>query len=319
MKTAFDVITITLNPAIDRTVTIPNFRTGAVNRASEVRSTAGGKGVNVAAALADYGKEVAVTGFLGGENAAIFEQLFAEKAIADHFVRIAGTTRVGIKITDPEQHETTDINFPGARVEADNLTALNESLGQLEAKWFVLAGSLPPGVDPTIYGELTTSLKARGARVAVDASAEALRLAIEAGPSLIKPNISELEELTGTKLESPEAILAAAQSLIARGVEMVVVSMGADGAMFVTAEEALRATPPEITVRSTVGAGDAMVAGTIGALLDDLPLADCARLATAFSLDAISHLGAGINEPALISLRKTQTELQSLFPNPTNP
>ena len=109
----FDVVTVTLNPAIDRTVTIRNFTAGAVNRVEQERSIPGGKGVNVPTALADYGHQVAVTGFLGRENSAPFEDLFARKKIEDRFVRIAGRTRVGIKITDPALHQTADINFPG--------------------------------------------------------------------------------------------------------------------------------------------------------------------------------------------------------------
>jgi 1-phosphofructokinase len=318
MNPAFDVITVTLNPAIDRTVTIPNFRASEVNRVTEVRSNAGGKGVNVAAALADYGRSVAVSGFLGRENTAIFETLFAEKKIADHFIRIAGQTRMGIKITDPAQQETTDVNFPGPVVSDENLTLLKDRLESLSGQWFVLAGSVPPGVNAAIYRELTTTLKARGARVALDASGEALTLAIEAAPSLIKPNIVELEAFIGEKLATTEAVTRAAKALLARGIELVVVSMGADGALFVTPQEALLAKPPAIEVRSTVGAGDAMVAGIIAAQLRGLSLADCARLATAFSLDAISHLGAGLAEPGALQSHFQQVTIETVLPNQTN-
>src|SRR5579862_2229837 len=125
MKTnEYEVVTVTLNPAIDRTVTISNFTAGAVNRAEHVRSNPGGKGVNVAAALADYGRRVAVTGFLGRDNPGSFETLFQEKGIADHFVRIAGQTRVGIKIMDPARQQTTDINFPGEEPSSDDYELL---------------------------------------------------------------------------------------------------------------------------------------------------------------------------------------------------
>src|SRR4051794_15138192 len=113
LQRAIEVVTVTLNPAIDRTVTIPNFAAGKVNRVEQMQQNPGGKGVNVASILADYGHAVAVTGFLGGENCASFEELFARKRIADQFVRIAGQTRVGIKISDSVQQQTTDINFPG--------------------------------------------------------------------------------------------------------------------------------------------------------------------------------------------------------------
>lgn len=285
----FDTVTITLNPAIDRTVTIANFTAGAVNRVESVRSNPGGKGVNVAAVLADAGQRVAVTGFLGRENAASFEALFAAKNIGDHFIRIAGQTRVGIKVVDPALSQTTDINFPGPTATPGNLDSLNLQLAALEAGCFVLAGSLPPGVAATAYRELITTLRARGKRVVLDASGEALRLGLEARPHLFKPNIYELGELLGKSLHNEREIIAAARELNAAGVETVVVSMGRDGAVFVTATEAVIARPPAVEVRSTVGAGDAMVAGLIAAQARKLAPADCARLATAFSVHALTR------------------------------
>jgi 1-phosphofructokinase len=287
----FDVVTVTLNPAIDRTVTISHFTAGIVNRVENVRSNPGGKGVNVAAALADAGHRVAVTGFLGRENTASFEALFARKKIADHFVRIAGPTRDAIKIVDPELHQTTDINYPGLEPSAFGIDALMQQLGALDARCFVLAGSLPPGVEPAIYQRLIGTLKSRGARVVLDASGEALRLGLAAGPHLFKPNIHELGELLGSTPANDREVVAAAQKLIASGIEQVVVSMGKAGACFVTADEAVIARPPEVEVRSTVGAGDAMVAGIVSAQLRGLSLTECARLATAFSIQALTRTG----------------------------
>jgi 1-phosphofructokinase len=132
-STHYDCLTITLNPAIDRTIAIPNFQAGKVNRVQGEYLNAGGKGVNVASSLADAGHRVAVTGFLGRENATVFERLFARKRIADHFVRLQGETRVGIKITDPVLKETTDINFPGAEPLPSDLTALRATIDQVDA------------------------------------------------------------------------------------------------------------------------------------------------------------------------------------------
>lgn len=296
----FDVVTVTLNPAIDRTVTIPNFTAGEVNRVEAVRSNPGGKGVNVAAALADYGHRVAVTGFLGRENTASFEALFTGKKIADHFVRIAGQTRVGIKITDPELHQTTDINFPGPGSTPADMDALMEQLSSLDADYFVLAGSLPPGIDPAIYARFIQTLRSHGRRAVIDTSGEALRHAIEAAPFLIKPNIHELEALLGETLPDTQAVIKAARRLIARGIEKVVVSMGKDGSCFVTADKVVTARPPNVEVRSTVGAGDAMVAGIIAGQLDNLPLTRCAQLATAFSLDVLMRGTSGLGSRAEI-------------------
>lgn len=300
----YQVITVTLNPAIDRTVTIPNFTAGAVNRVEEVWSNAGGKGINVASALADYGYAVAATGFLGRDNIGIFEELFDRKDIGDHFVRVPGLTRVGIKISDRVRAQTTDINFPGCEVTPAHLDSLRQQIHELSAldhAWFVLAGSVPPGVDPSIYREIASTVRARGQRVVLDTSGEPLRHALEAVPQIVKPNIHELEEMLGAKLASRDAVAGAARKLIDRGIELVAVSMGAEGAMFVTKDSVVTARPPSIQVRSTVGAGDAMVAGIISAQMSDLPLEVCARMATAFSIDALTRGEPGVSSHAAIS------------------
>ena len=286
---SFDVITVTLNPAVDRTITIPRFTPGAVNRVEQTRDTPGGKGVNVASALADHRHRVAVTGFLGRENCGLFEALFTEKQIADRFVRIAGATRVGIKIVDPVAHSTTDINFSGISPSLPELAALREQINALDALWVVLAGSLPPGMEPAFYRDLVAALKAAGRKVLVDTSGEALRHAVDAGPTILKPNLHELEELMGERLHSESAVLRAARSLIAKGIELGVVSMGKAGACFVMAEGEVIARPPEVEIQSSVGAGDAMVAGILAAQLNQLPLEECARLATAFAVCALAR------------------------------
>jgi 1-phosphofructokinase len=266
--------------------------------------------VNVASALADFGCRVAVTGFLGRENTGSFEALFAQKHIEDRFVRVAGQTRVGIKITDPVRNETTDINFPGASPTPADLDKLREQLAGINAAWFVLAGSLPPGVDSGIYGELTVSLKARGRKVALDTSGESLERALDSGPDLIKPNNHELEALLGVTLDGEQSVIDAARRLVDRGIELVVVSMGAKGACYVTKDEAIIARSPKVEVRSTVGAGDAMVAGTVAGRLRQFSLRDCARIGTAFSLEALSRVESGISSPEAIeaSMERVKTE-----------
>lgn len=285
-----DVVTVTLNPAIDRTITISNFAPGAVNRVEKMRDTPGGKGVNVASALASHGHKVAVTGFLGQDNSGPFNDLFAAKQIADHFVRIAGETRVGIKIVDPIQRKTTDINFPGTPPASGQVADLFERIKSLDAPWFVLGGSIPPGVAPGIYRDLVVALKERGCKVVVDTSGEPLRLAIEAAPTIIKPNIHELEALIGEPLGSEGAVIDAAKALVAGGIELVVVSMGREGACFVSAGRVVIERPTAVEVQSTVGAGDAMVAGIVSAQVRGLSLDECARSATAFAVEALTRL-----------------------------
>jgi 1-phosphofructokinase len=310
------IATVTLNPAIDRTVSIPNFQAGKVNRVRHIQSDPGGKGVNVAWFLVDYGFQTAVTGFLGEDNSLLFERLFTQKQIEDRFVRIAGSTRIGIKIIDPENQETTDINFPGqAPTEADvqRLFQIVEDL-TVDCAWFVLAGSLPAGVSPDIYSELVSLIKSKGRAVALDTSGEALRRALAAGPTLIKPNIDELQELVGYQLTTHVYLIQAARQWLDQGIQTVVVSMGAEGAIFVEADEAILAQPPQVTVKSTVGAGDAMVSGTVAAKTGNTSLADCARLGTAFSLSAVTNVGAGLPSLEAIETFKRQVNVRKLQP-----
>lgn len=290
------IATVTLNPTIDQTVFIPNFRAGEVNRVAGTQFDPGGKGVNVAWYLADYGFPVSVTGFLGKENSQIFEGLFTRKKIEDRFVRIDGRTRSNIKIVDEVKQETTDINFPGQAPSTTDIESLIQIVAQMTADchWFVLAGSIPAGCQTDIYRELVELVKQRGRAVAVDTSGEALRLALPAGPNLVKPNLDELQELQGRALETEAAVIGAARNWLAYGVEMVIVSMGAEGALFVTENEVVLAQPPKVAVKSTVGAGDAMVSGTVAGKSQGASLAECARLGTAFSLSAISRVGAGL-------------------------
>ncbi len=316
MSQAVKIATVTLNPAIDQTVSIPNFQAGKVNRVKRSQSDPGGKGVNVASVLSDYGFQIAVTGFLGEENTLIFERLFAQKKIEDHFVRIAGSTRTGIKITDEENQETTDINFPGQAPTEEDVQKLFQIVEDLTANcaWFVLAGSIPAGVSPDIYGELVKLIKSKGRAVALDTSGEALRQALPAAPTLIKPNIDELQELVGYQLNTHLYVIQAAQQWLARGIQTVVVSMGAEGAIFVEADEAVLAQPPQVTVKSTVGAGDAMVSGTVAGKTQGATLADCARLATAFSLSAVTNVGSGLPSLEAIETFKSQVTVRNLEP-----
>lgn len=292
------VVTVTLNPAIDQTLSIPGFAAGQVNRVAESRSHAGGKGVNVACVLADLGLGVVAAGFLGAENAGLFEAAFERRGITDRFVRIAGSTRIGIKIVDDRAGQTTDINFPGLTPRSEDLAELFERIAALvrPGGWFVLSGSVPAGVPDGVYLEMIDLIRDLGGRVLLDTSGRPLRAALAGAPEVMKPNGEELGELVGRTLATPADIRAAAESLLARGVRLVVVSMGGDGALFVDREQSLLARPPRVVVRSTVGAGDAMVGGIVYALAHDLPLADLARVATASGAYAVTCVGSGIDD-----------------------
>ncbi|MDR3437905.1 1-phosphofructokinase [Telmatospirillum sp.] len=292
------VITVTLNPAIDQTITLDELHPGAVHRARAVRFDAGGKGVNVASCLADWGVPVTATGVLGDSNDKAFNKMFAAKAIHDRFSRMSGDTRVNVKLVHGTG--TTDINLPGLLVTPDILAEVSGTILSLAGKGTlaVLAGSVPAGVNVGIYHELTAALAGRGARVVLDSSGEPLKAALDHDPLpyCVKPNRAEFEDWAGRALPTIDDLVEAGRSLLLRGVGLVVVSLGEQGALFISDEGALQASLVAISCTSTVGAGDAMVAGIVAALRDGATLERIARLATAF---AVAKLGlAGPNLPA---------------------
>ncbi|PTQ11564.1 1-phosphofructokinase [Sphingomonas oleivorans] len=303
------VLTVTLNPAIDQTIALDRLVRGAVHRAHSVRYDAGGKGVNVASCLADWGVPVAVTGLLGRENAAVFEALFAAKRIDDRFVRADGVTRTNIKLVDDE--ETTDINLPGLTATPQALDAVTETATALVRRGdiAILSGSLPLGCAPDHYAQLIAALGESEMRVILDASGPALTAALAAPvlPFCIKPNRHELAAWAGTSLDTLDDLVAAARQLHARGVALVIVSMGAEGALFLSDEATLVAGLPAAELASTVGAGDAMVAGIAAALVEGAGLERIARLSTAFAVAKIGR--AGPHLPDLATVRALADEV----------
>jgi 1-phosphofructokinase len=307
------IATVTLTPALDQTVRVDNFRTNTVNYGQEMQFSAGGKGVNVASFLADVGFATTVTGFLGQDNADIFEQAFADKQIEDQFVRIPGRTRIGVKIVDEVRQQTTDINMRGLTPSPEAMDALQQRIKQLAAycDWFVLSGRLPPGVSTATYATLISQIKGYGKPVVLDTSNEALREGIQAGPTIVKPNVDELRQLADTELTDNDAIEQAARQLLHKGIQLVIVSMGERGAMFIDQASTLIAVPPPVQVKSTVGAGDAMVAGFVAGQIQGLDLTDCARLATAFSLGAITRTGSSLPERETLQTYSQQVVVHS--------
>jgi len=308
------IVTVTLNPAIDQTILVNNFEPNEVNRVQSMQLDAGGKGVNVASFLADFGLSVTVTGFLGLKNATIFEEHFHAKGIDDRFIYLPGYTRTNIKIMDNARQQTTDINNAGEAPAIGALIELDNILSELadSKDWFVLSGNLPPGVPADIYARLIASLKAHGKKVVLDTSRDALTEGLKSAPTIAKPNIDELRQLTGQDLNDISQVKSAARQLISHGIELVVVSMGKDGALFVDENFAFMAVPPSVTVKTTVGAGDAMVAGLVAGKSQGMSLEECARLATSFSLGAITSVGAHLPEAAVLKAYAEQVQIHYL-------
>ena len=315
------VLTVTPNPALDLTVQAPGWQPSAVNVVDRAQTDAGGKGVNVAAVLADWAAhgestiELSAAGWLGQGNASPFEELFRERGIQDHFMRVPGETRLGLKIVDPLSQSTTDFNLPGVQVTPEQVAALTANLRRLAPQHsaVVLSGSLPPGVPSDFYAELIQALRTpAGPLLAVDTSGAALTAVLSAPqlPQLLKPNIHELEAALGRELPSDAERLAATHELLNRGAEWVALSLGEEGAWLVWNGGAVLARPPQVAVVSTVGAGDAMVAGLVSARLEGLSPADALRRATAFSAGNVTRLGAGLPPHADLLALQQQVQIQ---------
>ncbi|RIY32656.1 1-phosphofructokinase [Psittacicella melopsittaci] len=290
------VATITLNPAMDLVGRVGEIEVGEVNTVETLGLYPAGKGINVAKVLADLKVQSTVTGFLGADNKGDFEAEFAKYGIEDKFARVAGKTRVNIKVTQ-EDGEVTDLNFQGFTVTpADWQAFVQQTLEQLKGFDYVaVCGSLPRGVELADFKAWLEQLNALGCKVIFDSSNKALEVGLQANPWLIKPNWRELEVLTQTKFDSIEQVLAAARQLNAQGITNVVVSMGAKGSLWVTKDFVYQAQPPKITnVVSTVGAGDSMVAGFIYSLVNNLDPEQTLRFASAISAYAVTQGNVGV-------------------------
>jgi 1-phosphofructokinase len=314
------VVCVALNPALDHTIEVGQLRVGEVNRALRMQVDVGGKGINVASCLADFGVNSSVTGQLGRDNATPFETLFHAKAIDNRCVYLDGLTRINTKLVDLSSGQTTDLNMPGPALSADAVVELLERLlnrleGMVSAgSWVVLSGSLPPHWPDCTYQRMATQVQRLGAHALLDASGSALAEGVEAAPAIIKPNRAELAELMGRALPDTAAVVVAARELLARphAPGMVVVSMGGEGALFVDRQQALLAEPIATELISTVGAGDAMVAGIVAAQLAGLALPECARLATAFSAAKLRGLGPHLPPPDAVRALALMVQIRLL-------
>jgi len=288
------IATVTLNPALDKTMAISGFAVGRTNRASIEQIDAGGKGINVAKAARQLGCPVVALGFLAGANGRWVADALAAQGIPCDFVWVPGETRVNLKIKDPLTGTETEINEPGFQVGAEHVQALmrrvEEQAGQCSV--MVFSGSLPPGVPPEIYAEFIRIARNRGAQTILDAAGAALKHGIAAGPDLIKPNRAEAEEVLETKIDGEAGLVDAARRFLALGARVVVLSLGADGALAVSQRERWRAYSPPVTASSSIGAGDAMVAALAFAMTRGLALPDALRLATAAGAATVATNGS---------------------------
>lgn len=287
------IITVTLNPAVDRTVYLNDLHPGEVNVIDKVVMDPGGKGINVSRFMKKNGKESLAMGMMAGTSGQWIESKLDQLEIATNFTWIDGETRTNEKIVSLSTGETTDLNEKGPLVQKSEMQAfLNAYSSALTpGQWVVIAGSLPKGIPATFYTTLVKEAKAKGAKVALDINGDLLKENPNARPDFIKPNKEELEALVGKKLSNNEEIRLAVQPLLSRGIERVCVSLGADGSLFIDEDQMIQVRVPKVQVLSTVGAGDSLVAGYVHAMDSHLPLEKCVKIAAAASVIAVTKEG----------------------------
>ena len=274
---------VSLNPSIDRTLAVPRLVPGGLNRVMSQTDVAAGKGVNVALAAAALGESAACIGFMYREGARLFEQRLAGAGAAGDFVMCEGAVRVNVKVLDGERGEITELNSSGAPVTEAQLRQMAELARRYAEKSdvMILSGSLPPGCPADYYRVLGEIARDAGCRVILDADGERLRLGLAAKPFLIKPNRHELELLAGRRLDAVDALLEAALDCVRGGVGVAAVSMGGDGALITDGRTALRTPGLKVEIRSTVAAGDSMIAGLAAGFGRGCALEDAFRLGVA--------------------------------------
>jgi len=291
------VVTVTLNPALDLTGHLQTLNKGTVNQVQHCALAPAGKGVNVAKVLAELGAEVTATGFLGVENEDAFCQLFTRIKVTDRFIRVQGATRINVKLVEASS-QVSDINFPGVSVTAAAIAEFETMLFNLSLDHdvFVIAGSLPIGVPPEQCADWIARLQQAGKKVFFDSSNAALSAGIAVQPWLIKPNDEELQHWAKDTSLADKPLTDIAEQLSGTGIANVVVSLGAEGVMWLNQAGWLQAKPPKMDVVSTVGAGDTLVAGMCWGHLNNWNKKQTLSFATALSALAVTQVGVGVED-----------------------
>jgi len=292
------IITVTLNAAIDKTLAVPNFRLGRRHRAVEQTAMAGGKGVNVARALRGLGQPVIATGIAGGPTGTRIVEHLTEEGILNDFVRIREESRTSTAVVDPTNGEQTEINEHGPYVSEGELQLFVDKLLYLAkgAAVCVVSGSLPRGVDAELYGRLIEEMKRLHVTTVLDSEGEPMRIATRRGPDVVSPNELEAEGLVGHEFSDDDDRRTAVAEMIDLGAREAIMTLS-DGclAMLIDGGERrlFRATLDVLDPVSTVGSGDAFLAGFVAARYGGRDSDDCLRFAVACGAESTQHFGAG--------------------------
>jgi len=306
------IATVTLNPAVDQSVTVRGFEIGKTNRGEVDCVDAGGKGINVAKALKRLGSTVCALGLLAGSNGRFILDALSAEGIPTDFIQVPGETRVNLKIHDSERGAETELNEPGFHVTAEHLEELRRKIEAHapQCAVMVFSGSLPLGAPPEIFADLIRIAKAHGAKCILDTAGPGLKLGLAAGPFLIKPNRAEVEDLLKRALGTRRELVEAARVLTSMGCEQILISLGAEGAVGVAGNDALFAHPPAVKVRSSVGAGDTMVAVMAYAAVEGLAFRQAFQMAVAASAATVAMEGTRVADLAAVQALIPQVNLE---------
>ena len=313
------IVTVTLNAALDRTLTVPNFQRGQRHRASGGLTLAGGKGINVARALKLLDVPVVATGLAGGLTGTRLVEELTGEAILNDFVRIADESRTSTAVVDPTSSSYTEINEWGPHVEPEELEMLREKLRYLAtaADVVIFAGSLPRGVEDDFYGDLIRELNKRSMKTVLDAEGEPLRMGTAAEPFLVSPNQREAESLVGQEFHEDQDFIQALDDIVELGARNVLITQES-GCFALLREERevkrLRAVAPEVEPASTVGSGDVLLSAFLAARDAGKPIDEALRSAVGAGAASTLEVGAGRFDPREASRLAGGVEVTELEP-----
>lgn len=308
------ILTVTLNAAVDKRYEIEKFTTGAVNRVSDCKISAGGKGLNVSRVAALMGEPVAAAGFAGGHTGALIEQLAAEDKISAYFTHVDGESRTCINIFDKTTGIQTEVLEGGAEIPKEKQEELirNYKILLQNADAAAISGSVPKGVDASLYKRMIEIAADLQKPVLLDTSGQTLCECVKALPTLIKPNQEEIIQLTGRQIKDEASLIEAGQKLQASGIKYVVISLGKDGSLLISENGVFRATVPKLDAVNTVGCGDAMLAALAYGLCRQWTEDELLRHASAVSAANAMHERTGYFEEAVYKNLYTQIQIEKI-------
>lgn len=308
------IVTVTMNPAIDKTLEIDTLERGGLVRVKKAERDVGGKGINVSKTIQKLGGESIAVGFIAGSTGDTVEKFLIERGIKTDFIRVEGETRTNIKVCE-RSGELTELNEMGPVITEPQVKELFEKL-KTYAKaetLFVLAGSVPKGVDTGIYRKITEMVHESGAEVLVDADGQLFTEAVEAGPDIIKPNRVELERYMHMDYRASEQeLIYAGERLMEKGIRKIAVSMGRSGAIFLEKDYRVKCPGLAVKAHSTVGAGDAMVAALACAWEIKADQAQTVRICMAASAGAVTTVGTKAPDRELVEQLMEQVEINEI-------